>query len=114
MNTLFEEKLKSRDLLKTKIQHHYVHIKDCLKDSDIEAIIDRLFERNVFSSDLVDEIRSCGVKRHEKASKLIENIMKCDEESMLYFLELVQFIMPIVYESITGNKGYILYNLLKE
>ena len=105
MSLLFDEKIKSRDLLRSKIQQNYVHIKDCLKHSDIETILDRLFERNIFCADLVEEIRSNSVKRYDKATILIDNILRCDEEHMLYFLELVQSIMPIVYESVTGNKG---------
>ena len=105
LSSSFDERNKSRENLKTKIQCHYVHIKECLKNSDIEMILDRLFERNVFCADLIEEIRSNGIKRYEKATILIENILRCDEDQMIYFLELVQSIMPIVYESITGKKG---------
>ena len=100
----FEEKQKSRELLKRKIQQYYGYIKDCLNQSDIEAILDRLYERCIFNDDLIDEIRA-NPKRFEKATLLIDNILRRDEEHMIYFLELIQFIMPNVYESITGNKG---------
>lgn len=97
----------TRDELFRNIQQNYVKIISRLKVSDIHSIVDHLFERFIFNDILREEVQ-VRLTSYDKATHLVDNIMKCDKESIIYFINLIKYIMPDVYQEITGIEGIII------
>ena len=96
--------MERRKELIDKIIGSYKYIVDHLKMCDIQSICNHLYSKKIFSKNAIDEILSEKTTL-EKAMKLVDNIIKCDEMYINCFLDSIQDIMPTLYQKITGKPG---------
>jgi hypothetical protein len=101
-------KQKQEDLekLRYKVQRCYSFIKDALKPSDIEYILDNFIENKIFHKMLIKDIRD-ERSFQQKSTLLLDNILQSDKIIILHFLELIKIMVPDVYQYITGQEGIL-------